>query len=235
MTFRRSLQVFLALVVAVVALGLAQPAGAVDNPDYTAPPPASVVESSTPEPVRQVQTAAVPVQRLAITGSDSAQLAVLGAMSVGAGGAVVAGGPPSAVHRLTWGAGPPTCSARPDQRQFRRRAASSGSTTARNASMVAVDRPAVGRDPQRVGIGQGRPRAAACSVGLVGGQPDQVLGGHPGGEAHLVVVDVLAQVAPARHRHGLTTHRPGVHDPAGTPLGDHDVGLGHGRHQVLVA
>lgn len=87
MTFRRSLQVFLALVVAVVTLGLAQPAGAVDNPDYTAPPPASVVESSTPAPVRQVQTAAVP-QRLAITGSDSVQLAVLGAVLV-AGGAVV--------------------------------------------------------------------------------------------------------------------------------------------------
>jgi len=89
MIFRRSLQVFFALVVAVMALSLAQPAGAVDNPDYTAPPPASVVESSTPAPlpVRQVQTAAAP-QRLAITGSDTAQLAVLGAVLV-AGGAVV--------------------------------------------------------------------------------------------------------------------------------------------------
>lgn len=87
MTLRRSLQVFFALVVAVVALGLAQPAGAVDNPDYTAPPPSSVVESSTPAPVQNVQTAAVP-DRLAITGSDSAQLAAFGAVLV-AGGAVV--------------------------------------------------------------------------------------------------------------------------------------------------
>ncbi|MBX3284949.1 MAG: LPXTG cell wall anchor domain-containing protein [Actinobacteria bacterium] len=88
MTIRRSLQVFLALVVAVVALGLAQPAGAVDNPDYTAPPPSTVVQSTTPAPVQQVQTAAAVPDRLAITGSDSAQLAVIGAVLV-AGGAVV--------------------------------------------------------------------------------------------------------------------------------------------------
>ena len=87
MTIRRSLQVFLALVVAVMALGMARPAGAVDNPDYTAPPPASVVETNTPVPVQQVQTVAVP-ERLAITGSDSAQLVAFGAALV-AGGAVV--------------------------------------------------------------------------------------------------------------------------------------------------
>jgi LPXTG-motif cell wall-anchored protein len=90
MAIRRSLQVFVAVVVAVAALALANPAGAVDNPGYTAPPPSSVVQTSTPAPLRQVQTAAAP-QRLAITGSDSLQLAVLGALLiVGGAGALVA-------------------------------------------------------------------------------------------------------------------------------------------------
>lgn len=91
MSIRRSLQVFFALVVAVVAFGLAQPAGAVENPDYTDSPPPSVVHTDIPEQARpavsQAQAAALP-DRLAITGSDSVQLAVLGAVLL-AGGAVV--------------------------------------------------------------------------------------------------------------------------------------------------
>ncbi|MEZ5177694.1 MAG: LPXTG cell wall anchor domain-containing protein [Acidimicrobiales bacterium] len=86
MTIRRSLQVFLALVVAVVALGPSRPAPR--QPDYTVSPPSTVVQSTTPAPVQQVQTAAAVPDRLAITGSDSAQLAVIGAVLV-AGGAVV--------------------------------------------------------------------------------------------------------------------------------------------------
>ncbi len=91
MSLRRSLQVFFALVVAVVALGLARPAGAVENPDYISPSPSEVVHTSTPAPARpavsQGQAAAGP-QRLAITGSDSVQLAVFGSVLL-AGGAVV--------------------------------------------------------------------------------------------------------------------------------------------------
>lgn len=92
MSVRRSLQLALTALVAVVALAVAVPAGAVANPDYTAPPPAETV--TTPPPVRQVTSAssvaAAPSrQRLPITGSDTAQLAVLGGLLVAGGAGLV--------------------------------------------------------------------------------------------------------------------------------------------------
>lgn len=90
-----SLRRVLALLVAITGLavlGLAAPAGAVDNPTYTAPPPATTITSPTPtEPPAaddQVVTA-VKVEaartRLAITGSDATGLAVIGGTLVLAG------------------------------------------------------------------------------------------------------------------------------------------------------
>ncbi|HEX2575986.1 MAG TPA: LPXTG cell wall anchor domain-containing protein [Aquihabitans sp.] len=91
MTLRRSVQFALALVVASVALAFGSAAGAVDNPDYTAPPPTSVVSNSTPPAVRE-SVAATPAarERLAITGSDATQMAVVGGLLV-AGGAATLG------------------------------------------------------------------------------------------------------------------------------------------------
>ena len=95
MSMRRAVALFLALAVsALFAVGLSSPAGAVDNPTYTAPPPTTPVTS--PEPVRtdEVETA---VQReqvrttLAITGSSTATLAAFGSLLVGAGVAVLYG------------------------------------------------------------------------------------------------------------------------------------------------
>jgi len=79
MSLRR---ITLLLIAAVVGLTLwaSSPAGAVDNPDYTSPPPSTAV--STPAPAQQVKPAvtASPVRtRLAITGSDAATMAVVGA------------------------------------------------------------------------------------------------------------------------------------------------------------
>jgi len=97
MSLRRSLTFIFALAVAALALGTATPAGAVDNPDYTAPAPTTVVVPSsvqaetTPTPVEVRQVTAVPAanQRLAITGSDSAQMAMVGAALLGVGGVVM--------------------------------------------------------------------------------------------------------------------------------------------------
>ena len=87
MSLRRTIQFALAVVVASMALAFGTAAGAVDNPDYTAPPPSSVVRHSTPPAIRQVSKAVAPSrQRLAITGSDSAQFALIGGLLV-AGGA----------------------------------------------------------------------------------------------------------------------------------------------------
>ena len=87
MSLRRSLHLTLALVVASL-LWVATPAGATENPDYTAPPPSTVV--TTPPPATKVKTAVAvtPVRtRLAITGSDTTAMVVLGAslVTVGAG------------------------------------------------------------------------------------------------------------------------------------------------------
>ncbi|MGI8755620.1 MAG: LPXTG cell wall anchor domain-containing protein, partial [Acidimicrobiales bacterium] len=86
-----------ALLVACAVLALVSPAGAVENPDYTAPPPSTVVTPAPPsgtdppasQPVRNVSTAVAvrPVRtQLAITGSDVTQTAAIGAalLAVGA-------------------------------------------------------------------------------------------------------------------------------------------------------
>lgn len=85
MTLRRTLSSTLAVVL-VAVLWLAAPASATENPDYTAPPPTSVV--TTPPPATKVKTAVAvtPVRtRLAITGSDAADMALIGAVLVAGG------------------------------------------------------------------------------------------------------------------------------------------------------
>ena len=87
---RRTLQFALALAVASVALAFGTAAGAggagPDNPDYTAPPPTSVVRNSVPTTVAQPATTPPARNRLAITGSDMSQLVLVGGVLV-AGGA----------------------------------------------------------------------------------------------------------------------------------------------------
>ncbi len=89
MSLRRSLQLALTVLVAALALSVAVPAGAVGNPDYTAPPPAETV--TTPPPVRQVASAASAPsrQRMPITGADTAQLALVGGLLVAGGAGLV--------------------------------------------------------------------------------------------------------------------------------------------------
>jgi LPXTG-motif cell wall-anchored protein len=89
MSLRRTLFLTLALVVGSVVLATS-PAGATENPDYTAPPPTSVV--TTPAPATKVKTAVAvtPVRtRLAITGSDATGTAVLGVSLVALGAVVL--------------------------------------------------------------------------------------------------------------------------------------------------
>ncbi|WP_421119148.1 LPXTG cell wall anchor domain-containing protein [Aquihabitans daechungensis] len=88
-----SLRRTLSLTVVLVLSGLfwaASPAVATENPDYTAPPPTTVITTPTPPPATKVKTAVAvtPVRtRLAITGSDATGTVVLGAglVAVGAG------------------------------------------------------------------------------------------------------------------------------------------------------
>jgi LPXTG-motif cell wall-anchored protein len=88
-----SLRRLLALTAALVIGGLlwsAAPAGATENPDYTAPPPTTIV--TTPPPTTPVKTAVAvtPLRtRLAITGSDAAMTAALGAGLVAAGAGIL--------------------------------------------------------------------------------------------------------------------------------------------------
>lgn len=89
MTLRRTLHLTMAILVGSL-LWAATPAGATENPDYTARPPATVV--TTPEPATQVKTAVAvtPVRtRLAITGSDATGTVVLGLGLVAAGAGVL--------------------------------------------------------------------------------------------------------------------------------------------------
>ena len=83
----------LGLTVFVLALlGVASPAGALDNPDYTAPPPTTPVTSPKPPPPVETAVNAAPVRtRLAITGSDATGLAIVGGscVAIGAGLLVV--------------------------------------------------------------------------------------------------------------------------------------------------
>lgn len=85
MSLRRTLQFALALAVASVALAFGNAAGATGNPDYTAPPPTSVVHNSVPKTVRQAPATPVARQQLAITGSDMNQFALIGGVLVAAG------------------------------------------------------------------------------------------------------------------------------------------------------
>lgn len=87
MSLRHLLHLTLALVVGSL-LWVAPPAGATQNPDYTAPPPSTVV--TTPPPATAVKTAVAvtPVRtRLAITGNDATGTVILGVslITVGAG------------------------------------------------------------------------------------------------------------------------------------------------------
>lgn len=91
---RRTLHVTLAVLVGAllwVAAG-ASPAGATDNPDYTAPPPTTVVTTPAPAAETKVKTAVAvaPLRTsLAITGSDATGTAVLGAGLVAAGAGIL--------------------------------------------------------------------------------------------------------------------------------------------------
>lgn len=86
-----------ALLVACAVLAMANPAGAVENPDYTAPPPSTIIapgpsagtDPPASQPVRKVTTAVAvrPMRtQLAITGSDLAQTAAVGSalLAIGA-------------------------------------------------------------------------------------------------------------------------------------------------------
>jgi LPXTG-motif cell wall-anchored protein len=89
---RRMLSLVAALVVGVLVL--AAPAGATENPDYTAPPPTSVVTSPPPSTPAKVKTAVAvtPARtRLAITGTDATGTVVVGVglVALGAGVLVV--------------------------------------------------------------------------------------------------------------------------------------------------
>lgn len=92
MSLRRVLVLLLAALLGLAVLGGAAPAGAVDNPTYTAPPPATTITSPGPtttaaaddEVVTAVKVEAART-RLAITGSDATGLAVLGGVLVLAG------------------------------------------------------------------------------------------------------------------------------------------------------
>jgi hypothetical protein len=70
---------------------------------------------------------------------------------------------------------------------------------------------------------------------LVAGQPHELLGGHPVGERHLVVIDHLVEAGQPRDHDGSLAHRPGIHDRGRTTLGDHHVGRRHLGDQLVVA
>jgi LPXTG-motif cell wall-anchored protein len=85
MTLRRMLSLALALLVGSL-LWAASPAGATENPDYTAPAPTTTVTSPTPTTGVKTAVAVTPVRtRLAITGSDSTALALIGGSCVALG------------------------------------------------------------------------------------------------------------------------------------------------------
>ena len=85
----------LAVLLGLAVVGGASPAGAVDNPTYTAPPPATTITSPSPTAPGPDDEVATAVQReavrtrLAITGSDATGLAVVGTALLLAGGGVL--------------------------------------------------------------------------------------------------------------------------------------------------
>lgn len=102
MSIRRTIQFATAAVVVFVALSIGAPAGAIDNPDYTSPAPAQVVNNATPQAQSRTAAAdpaaadpaaadpaskaAVPSsQSLPVTGSDVSQLALIGMILVAVG------------------------------------------------------------------------------------------------------------------------------------------------------
>ncbi|CAN5874704.1 hypothetical protein BH23ACT2_BH23ACT2_31130 [soil metagenome] len=96
MTLRRSTQLLVAVLATVVALALASPAGAIDNPDYTAPAPAEVTENATPAAQGDAVSAqgrsageATDREWLPITGSDVIALLGIGAVLVAGGAGVL--------------------------------------------------------------------------------------------------------------------------------------------------
>lgn len=99
MTVRRTLKTALLLLVAAFTITVGSVAGAVENPDYTAPPPSTPVtvlpakiDAVRARPAvaassdKSVANASEANQRLAITGSETTQLVAIGALLV-AGGA----------------------------------------------------------------------------------------------------------------------------------------------------
>ena len=90
MSLRRVLSMTVAVVLAAL-VSLAAPASATENPDYTAPPPTTVV--TTPQPATKVKTAVAvtPLRtRLAITGSDATGTVVIGVVLIAGGAALLA-------------------------------------------------------------------------------------------------------------------------------------------------
>lgn len=66
-------------------------AGAVENPDYTAPPPPEVIETDPPVAISRVAAPAARSTQLPVTGADVTQVLLLGGGLIVIGGAMVAG------------------------------------------------------------------------------------------------------------------------------------------------
>lgn len=82
--------VSLVAVVLATLLSVASPAAALDNPDYTVPPPSTVITTPPPAtpttaPVQTAVRREVVRTRLAITGSSAGVVAAVGATLVGLG------------------------------------------------------------------------------------------------------------------------------------------------------
>lgn len=96
MTRQRTLQILVVTVISAVTLAVGSVAGAIDNPDYTAPPPTTPVTQALPTVVQTARqtprTPAVPVSsrpRMPVTGSDLVQLLAMGAALVVGGAGIL--------------------------------------------------------------------------------------------------------------------------------------------------
>ena len=102
MNARRTRHTALVLLVAAFTIVVGSAAGAVENPDYTAPPPSTPVTvlPAKIDAVRARPAVAAPSntgvtnaskanQRLAITGSETTQLVVIGALLVAGGSSLL--------------------------------------------------------------------------------------------------------------------------------------------------